>query len=275
MLHTDTDSAPNDLITQDVAQPDSGTVESGPELATGGNEDSDTTNQTAEQEGVNKAINKAHHLRHKAERETQAEAKRANDLQAKLDAIEANKPAPTVSEMPDRFDMSDEEFSAALVKRDNERQALSDHTAAQNKRQSDLQAVSEKAVTDANAKIRNAGDSFRQKADALGITKEAQNLSAKTVMDYGVSNDLIIHICEYDDSPLIMQYLASNPAELHELASMSVAKAAIHVNGVISQKANALKPQSSNAPDPVVPLRGNGADPSLNKHPAFAGGIYS
>jgi hypothetical protein len=273
-LQTDDASATNDLINPTAAQTDLGTVENGPELATGGNEDSDTTNQDADN-GVNKAINKAHHLRHKAERATLVEKQRADELQAKFDAIEANKPAPTVSDMPDRFDMSDEEFSVALQKRDTQRQELADHNAAQKARQTASQAANDKALEDANAKITDAGNNFRKKADQLGISKEIQDSSAQTVMSYGVSNDLLVHICGYDESPLIMQYLASNPAELHELAGMGLAQAAIHVDGAIKVKAAALRPKTSNAPDPVVPLSGNGVDPNASKHPAFKGGTYS
>ena len=273
-LHTDDASATNDLINPTAAQTDLGPVENGPELATGGNEDSDTTNQDADN-GVNKAINKAHHLKHKAERATLAETQRADELQARLDAIDANKPAPIVSEMPDRFDMSDDEFNAALLKRDDQRQALADHNATQKARQTASQAANDKALEDANAKITEAGNNFRKKADQLGISKEAQDSSAQTVMNYGVSNDLLVHICGYDDSPLIMQYLASNPAELHELAGMGLAQAAIHVDGAISKKAAALKPKTSNAPDPVTPLSGNGVDPNSGRYQNIKGAKFS
>ena len=270
-LNTDTPSADNELITQDSAQVEPGTTESGPELATGEGDNPDKINQDAVQDRINKVTQK----RYEAERATKTAIQERDALQAKFDAIEANKPAPTVSEMPDRFDMSDEEFNAALQKRDTQRQELSDHNAAQKARQTASQAANDKALEDANAKIKEAGDSFRKKADQLGISKEIQDSSAQTVMNYGVSNDLLVHICGYDDSPLIMQYLASNPAELHELAGMGLAQAAIHVDGAISKKSAALRPKTSNAPDPVVPLSGNGVDPNASKHPAFKGGTYS
>ena len=274
-LHTDDASADNGIITQEHAPADLGTVENGPELATGEGDNPDNINQDSDQDGVNKAINKAHHLKHKAERATAAETKRADDLQAQLNAIEANKPAPVVDEMPDRFDMSDEEFNVALAKRDTQRQAKADYNAAQKTRQDASQAASNQSLEDANARITEAGNSFRKKADDLGISKESQNASAQTVMDYGVSNDLLVHICGYDESPLIMQYLASNPAELHELAGMGLAQAAIHVDGAISKKAAALKPKTSNAPDPVTPLSGNGVDPNSGRYQNIKGAKFS
>ena len=260
-LHTDDASADNGIITQEHAPADLGTVENGPELATGEGDNPDNINQDSDQDGVNKAINKAHHLKHKAERATAAETKRADDLQAQLNAIEANKPAPVVDEMPDRFDMSDEEFNAALLKRDTQRQAKADYNAAQKTRQDASQAASNQSLEDANARITEAGNSFRKKADELGISKESQNSSAKTVMDYGVSNDLLVHICGYDESPLIMQYLAANPAELSGLSRMGLAEAAIHVDGKIRKKVASVKPVNSNAPAPLNAVKGSGAAP--------------
>ena len=256
-LNTDTPSADTELITQNPAQVEPGTTESGPELATGEGGDPDKINQDAVQDRINKVTQK----RYEAERATKTANQERDDLQAKLDAIDANKPAPTVSEMPDRYEATDEEWNAAEIKRDGERQVLADHNADQKTRQTASQAANDKALEDANAKIKEAGDSFRKKADALGISKEIQNSSAQTVMNYGVSNDLLVHICGYDESPLIMQYLAANPAELSCLSRMGLAEAAIHVDGKIRKKVASVKPVNSNAPAPLNAVKGSGAAP--------------
>ncbi|MBL4795931.1 MAG: hypothetical protein JKY50_00805 [Oleispira sp.] len=270
-LQTEEASATTDIINQDIAQVDTGTVENGPELATGGNEDSDTINQDA----VQKRIDKATHKFREAERATKTVSQERDDLQAKLNAIEANKPAPTVSEMPDRFEATDEEWRTAELKRDNELLEVALHKAAQE----DKQAASQAAITKQNeareAEGQRIGQDFSKRADGFGISRENLQKASEVVLNYGVNTDVIMHIASIDNGPLIVQYLATNPTELGDLADMNPMQAAVHVSNVLSEKAAVMKPKTSNAPDPVVPLGGNGVDPSLNKHPAFVGGKYS
>jgi len=270
-LQTTEASATSDLINQDVAQVDAGTVESGPELATGGNEDSDTINQDA----VQKRIDKATHKFREAERATKTVSQERDDLQAKLDAIDANKPAPTVSEMPDRFDMSDEEFTAALQKRDNERQALADHNAAQNTKQAASQAAIEKQNAARQEASQKVGQEFVKRADGFGISRDNLQKASEVIANYGVNSDVAMHMATHENGPLIVQYLATNPEELSNLADMNPMQAAVHVSNVLSEKAAVMKPKTSNAPDPVTPLGGNGVDPDMGKYPNLKGVKYS
>ncbi len=270
-LQTEDASATTDIINQDTAQVDTGTVENGPELATGGNEDSDTINQDA----VQKRIDKATHKFREAERATKTVSQERDDLQAKLDAIEDNKPAPAVSEMPDRFDMNDEEFNAALLKRDNERQLLADHNANQKSRQEASQAAITKQNEARQEAVNKTSDKYIKRADEFGISRDILTKASNVVVAYGLSNDVANHIADHENGPLIVTYLATNPEELSNLSDMHPMQAAVHVSNVLSEKAAVMKPKTSNAPDPVVPLGGNGVDPSLNKHPAFKGGKYS
>ncbi len=273
-LHTDDASATNDLINPTAAQTDLGTVENGPELATGGNEDSDTTNQDADN-GVNKAINKAHHLKHKAERATLAETQRADELQARLDAIDANKPAPIVSEMPDRFEATDEEWAAAEIKQAGERQVRADYDATQKARQTASQAEINKQNVKRQEEAHKIGLEYVKRADGLGISRDNLQKASEMIANYGVSDDVIEHIAVHENGPLIVQYLTTNSSELSDLASMNPMQAAVYISNVLSDKSAALRPKTSNAPDPVVPLSGNGVDPNASKHPAFKGGTYS
>lgn len=270
-LNTDTPSADTELITQDPAQVEPGTTESGPELATGEGVDPDKINQDAVQDRINKVTQK----RYEAERATKAANKERDDLQTKLDAIEANKPAPTVSEMPDRFDMTDEEFNAALLKRDNERQVLADHNADQNARNTASQAAITKQNEARQEAANKIGQEYVKRADGFGISRDNLQKASELVASYGVSSEVSMHIASHENGPLIVQYLATNPTELGDLADMNPMQAAVHVSNVLSEKAAVMKPKTSNAPDPVTPLGGNGVDPDMGKYPNLKGVKYS
>jgi len=270
-LNTDTPSADTELITQNPAQVEPGTTESGPELATGEGADPDKINQDAVQDRINKVTQK----RYEAERATKAANKERDDLQTKLDAIEANKPAPTVSEMPDRFDMTDEEFNAALLKRDNERQVLADHNADQKARQTASQAAIDKQNEARQEAVNKTSDEYIKRADKFGISRDNLTKASNLVVGYGLSNDVANHIAGHENGPLIVTYLATNPEELSNLADMNPMQAAVHVSNVLSEKAAVMKPKTSNAPDPVVPLGGNGVDPDMGKYPNLKGVKYS
>ena len=154
-LHTG-ETAPEVILDQGV---DTGTVENGPDLATGEGENPDI-NQDAVQERINKVTAR----RYEAERATKTAQEERDALQARLDSIEAAKPAPTVSDLPDRFDSSDEEFNAAVLKRDNERQALADHKASITARENLQQQQVQQAEKDRLDRLAKAGDECVKRA---------------------------------------------------------------------------------------------------------------
>lgn len=95
-LHTGNESTSEELITPQAVQTDTGTTESGAELATDTGADQE---KPTESEAQQKAMDRAVHQKHKARRETEAANARAEAAEARLDAIEAAKPAPTVSKL--------------------------------------------------------------------------------------------------------------------------------------------------------------------------------
>lgn len=270
-LNTVNESAPNELITQEVAPTEAGTIENGPELATGEGADPDKINQDAVQERINKVTAK----RYEAERATKTAKEERDALQARLDSIEAAKPAPTVSDLPDRFDSSDEEFNAAVIRRDNERQALADHNATITARQNIQQQQAQQVEKDRLDRVAKAGDECFKRATAFGISQDQLNAAAMKIQAIGIDPTVGEFILDLEDGPLILQHLAANPNDHYALNGLNPMMASQMITGSLRQKAEALKPKQSNAPDPVVPLSGNGVDPEAGKYANLKGATFS
>jgi len=256
-LQTSDTSATDGIINQDIAQVEPGTVENGPDLDTGEGGDPDKINQ----DRVNDRINKATHLRHKAERATLAEKKRADDLQARLDAIDDSKPAPTISALPDQYDVSEDEYKAAVAKRDNEIRAEALYNSKEEARGNATVLKNNEATAERNRKLAKSSDDYQKRAVELKVTVEQAQTAADIIGEYGMSNDLGKFILDDPKGPLIVQYLSKNLTELSELTQMSPMDAAVKISQTISPKFASIKPVNSNAPAPLNAIKGSGAAP--------------
>lgn len=256
-LQTDDTSATDGIINQDIAQVEPGTVENGPDLDTGEGADPDKINQ----DRVNDRINKATHLRHKADRATAAAEKRAEEAEAKLAAIEANKPAPTISDLPDPYDVSDDEYKAAIARRDDEVRAAAVHANATQTRNNASVLKNNEAAEERNRKLNESSEVYRKRAVELKVTVEQSQTAAGIVGDYGMSIELGKFILDDPKGPLIVQYLSKNLTELSELTQMSPMQAAVRISQTISPKFASTKPVNSNAPAPLNAIKGSGAAP--------------
>jgi len=270
-LQADDSSNDIDLINQDAVIESTETIESGPELATGEDASPDKINQDA----VQKRINKATAAKHESDRAMKAAQKERDDLKAQLAAIESNKPAPTVSELPDRFEMTDEEFSAALKQRDEQLRNVASYEAKKQANEQALNTANEQAAKAKETVYRKAGEDYAKRSDALGISRENQTKAADVVVGYGISDDVKLHIVNDVNGPLIIQHLASNPADLDDLSQMNNMEAAVYISNTLSKSALSLKTKSSNAPDPLTPLKGNGVDPEAGRYKNIGGAKFS
>ena len=267
-LQTENESTPNELITQEVEQPESGTIENGPDLATGEGENPDNTNQ----EAVNKAINKQHAKYQEERRHREASDRSLAEAQKKLAEYEASKPALSVPAMPDPYDDGFEEKMAqrdaallAKAKQDAQQSVLANQQQAQQQQiEQRKQADQEKVVGE-----------YSKRATAFGISPEQLQAAAGTVAQNGMKQEVAEFILADPDGPLIIQHLAANPIDQDELNSMNSMQAALAISGSLKAKASALKRKQSNAPDPVQPLNGNGVDPETGKYPHSKGATFS
>ena len=251
------EDAPLDENSEDAqlsAEPDSST---GAELAPASPEEGEgnTDNGESELDSTQKAINKQHF-------KFREEQRRANELQAKLDALEAKnagnsvEPEPvTVPPIPDSWD---DDYA--------EKMRLRDEAIMQNTRVDSQKAINEARSAEAQVlkqqqeakRSQELSDNFSANAAKLNVSQQALDAAQQTVINYGITPELATELLTDADGPLMVQHLASNPLDLHELVTANPI-AAGRMLADVKSKAAALKPKTSEAPDPATALSGRGA----------------
>lgn len=236
-----------EAINQDV---ETGTSETGAELATASAEEHEETNQ----EKINAAINKQHAKFREEERKRKEVEAQLEEMRAKVHEYEAPK-EPVIPPMPDPYsDNFEAEVKAreeALIAKAKYDVDLSLKAKAEERQQAEQQASQ-------LAKMQQAIDQYNSKAVELGFKPEEINKAGQQLVDNGVNKDVAEFLLSDAEGPLITQYLAMNPIEFDEINQMPPMVAAITIDSKIRQKASALKPKPSNAPDPVSPVSGLG-----------------
>jgi len=225
-------------------------------------------NEVAKQK-ANDAFNKQYGEKKQLERDLQLERQKlAVFEQEKRERAAAQ--VGTIPPMPDPFD---DDFDDKVKARDQAIIANANYN-AQN--QAYLQQQQDSQQQAAQAKQEQIGKSvqdYTSKAVGLGIKQEELKAAGNTVAGYGLSDDLVMYILADSDGPLITKYLAANPRDGYQLASMSPYQAGSFLDGV-KAKAGALKPKKTNVPNPATNLQGNGVDPSKTKYKNLGGTKY-
>lgn len=222
-----------------------------------------------DQDGVQKRINKMHFEAKQAQREKEEALARLRELEE----AERQRQAAQVGEIPPMPDDFDDDRDAKIKARDEaivakarfdaQQAAIEQQAIAQQQAQAEAQA----------AKVREVATGYNKRAVELGIKPDELQAAGNAVVQYGLSDDLVMHILGDNDGPLITKHLAANPAEAIELASMSPFSVGTYLEGV-KEKAKALKPKTSNAPPPSEKLDGASIKPDDGRHPHIKGATF-
>ncbi len=236
--------------------------------ATGDNQDNQQNNDAANQEAVNKAIGKQHAKYREEERKRIQVQHDLDEANRKLGEYQSKEQVVNVPAMPDQYD---DNFDALMVTRDAAiaKKAQSDGQAVYVQQQK--QAAEQTAQQTERDRLGVMLSDYNGNATKLGLDMASVE-QAGNVVGASVSQDVAQFLLGDTEGPLITTYLAANPLELDEVRHMSPMQAAVALSGKIREKAQALKPRSSSAPDPSEQLRGNGAQ--KKEHPALNGVIF-
>jgi len=258
-------------------QADTGTADLAP-VETGENQSNKSDDDdggkvefTPEQQAVfDKAINRQHSKFRDAERaneETQALLSKANE---RIGQFEADIPAPVIPPMPDSFDDNHDE----LIKvRDDAIRAQATHEAQQSTiAQAAQNAANDRALIGQRQAQADA-DTLNTNAAKQGIKIEDLQVAAKTVGDYHLDPALVVELMTNEDGPVMIAHLAANPMELDALRQLPLGQAFGVLHGKIRTAAQALKPKTSDAPDPPELLGGDGK-PEGDNRPMIAGARF-
>jgi hypothetical protein len=216
-------------------------------------EQSTENGKEALSEGAQKAINKQHF-------KYREEQRKRLELEERLKALEA-KQAPqevgdvTIPPIPDSWD---ENFEDKIRQREEaiQRKAAID---ARQQASADQEAISQREQQRQELeRSQKLNDQFTENAKTLGVSQQSLDVAQQTVIDYGITPELATALISDADGPLMVQHLAANPLELHDLVHASPLTAGMML-AEVKAKAAALKPKSSEAPDPATTLNGKGA----------------
>ena len=191
--------------------------------------------------------------------------RRADSLKRENDELRRQLPTetrPVVPTVPDRYDFdNDEAYSQAVAGRD----ALIGNAAAFDERQSQAEInrnVEQRMAQEATfIEHQKDAQSYSNRALELGIKQQDLLVAGQMVASIGIQDEIAGFILKDEAGPLITQFLAANPLVLDEISRMSPMDAAIQITSVIKPKVAELMPRTTQAPDPVEPLRGSGVPP--------------
>lgn len=213
------------------------------------NKDAEVEQKESNQKAINRAINKQH-------RKFQEEKRRADELEQRLKKFESERPdvQTEIPPMPDEFD---EDFKGKLARREE---------ALLNKARNDalkMQQEERRAMEQRDnerrefERLQAMQSQFNESAKRLGVEQKALDEAQDILVDYGVSGDLANILLKDSDGPLVVQYLAANPLDLHDIVNANPYEAGVLLASAKS-KASSLKPKTSSAPDPATVLEGRG-----------------
>lgn len=205
-----------------------------------------------------------------AERDLQA----ANDKLSAIAQADMEKKEAAVSEIPPLPDRYDDDFDSKMADRDAAILAQADFNSTKAASEREQQFQQQQAQQLQQEQVQKSAVSYNARATELGINQAELQAAGTAVGQYGLSDDLAMHILSDPDGPLITKHLAANPQEGFELASMSPYAVGTYLDG-IRAKAETLKPKTSSAPAPADTLAGNGADPDTGKYRNIKGTVYS
>jgi hypothetical protein len=191
------------------------------------------------------------------------EQRQREELERRIAAYESQsvqqEHAPVVPDVPDQWDENYEQKlrqrEEALTKRGewNARQAFAAKQAHEAEQQR-TQLKQQQLASDV--------EEYKKRAVQSGVSSEELAQAGQAVGAYIYSEDLAQAIIKDDRGALITKYLADNITELEHVSQLSQINplaAAMYIAENIKPKLSAMKPKTTQAPEPVDVIRGAGA----------------
>ena len=208
-------------------------------------------NHEQKPDGVQKRINELTAKRYEAERKAEA-------AETRLKEMEASKPAPIV-EVQDAPALPEDLYDDEAMRK------YHTDTAAHNRKMAEAAGKSayerQKEADNKTAqegKQQEAVSSYVSNAQRDGVDLEVLRAAEQALNNAGIDPTLGQHIIDDPNGGKIVEYLYNNPAEMHELLSLSPMNASIKIANDIKAKALSTTPKVSNAPDPLPNILGAG-----------------
>jgi len=248
--------------------------EIGSELATDNDgeheEKPQVDDEIAKQEAVQKTINEKVFKQRQAERER-------DEFKAKVEAYERKQREEqemllqNVPPLPDPFD---ENYEEKIAQRDSILAKKAQYEWEQQFQQKQSQQQQEQAQRAKLEELQQKAVSYSARAKELGINQNELQEAANKVAQYQLNDDLVMEILSDKNGALITKYLAANPNDGYELATLSPYKQGVYLEQ-IKAKAGALKPKKTNAPEPPTHIKGSTVDVDSKRFTHSKGATFS
>jgi hypothetical protein len=230
--------------------------------------------EAAKQEAINKAINKKHFEAKQAERERDE----ANAKLAEFERKQQEQLAQQYSTAPARPNFDDyftaEEFNQDMQSYESK---LREHERFNTQQSTFLQqqeAIQLQQQQAAQAEAMQLQNDFVSKSKAAGASDQEFNNIVNTLNNGGMTQQGAKAIMSLgEDGYFIAKHLAANVMEASEFNSLDPIQQGMKLVE-LKQKASALKPKTSNAPEPATNLQGNGVDAEAGKYRNIGGAKF-
>ncbi len=197
-----------------------------------------------EKNGVQDRINKITADKHEERRKAEAQSKRADDLQKRIDEFEANKPTLTEPTL-EGHDYDDEAFNTANVAYQVQQQVAAELT-SQKAKQNDI---------DQQAKMQQSLETFNERATALGKDDFAAKAGAIPELPLGVA-DAIMGL---ENGAEMVYHLGTHLDKADSLANMTPMAAMMELGKLSASMSVKPEIKTSAAPDPIEPVKSGSA----------------
>lgn len=191
-------------------------------------------------------------------REAERESDRLRQELAETKAKIPQEVRPNVPEMPDEFADNREQLIASRDEAIRQSAVFDNNQTLQLQQQ---QAADLRVEQDRQAELNQVFTNYEAQAKKLGVDAQEQLAADNAVGQYGLSNEIILHIAKDDHGPLITAYLHKNPAALEAIRQLDSLSAAAYIETQVKPNAAALGNKQPTAPNPVETLNGKGIAP--------------
>ena len=224
----------------------------------GENHEAKVTFDEAQQRVMDRVIAEKTFKTRKAEREL-ADYK-AQHTQSVQPVIEQR---PVVPELPDPYDVSEDEFRQTVANRDAALVAANNYDVRQHQVQQNQVFEQQNQQ---NALIKQQEDlsqSYSDTAKKVGFDEARILQDAQAIQGFGgfhptAGVELAQHIMRDEQGASINAYLAKNPIELMNIQAMEPMVAYNHIMSSVKTKAATMAPKPTSAPAPAGTLSGSG-----------------
>jgi hypothetical protein len=263
-------------INDDIDGGDENHDDNGSDLAPEENGDDDSTSEEAKAEAKQAAIQKTINTKHAQAKQAERERDEALARIAQFEDAQRKQMADQLSVIPEYPDKYDDNFEEKVRARDEAlvRQAnFSQSQQAYNQQQQQHQQAGRQKQALATQEM---AASYNTRAVELDIPSNVLQAAGQAVAGMGVGELAVMHILGHQDGPLITKYLADNPMDAIELASMSEFAQGAYLEQVHA-KALAKTPlkKKSKAPRPPSDISGSGVKAKDGNYPNSRGAKFT